>query len=298
MGVAGMMRFKGLTFATLGLVLAFLLYLALNVLLQANTQKDLKYATSVNQLLGQVTSDMSQSESDKLSQMISKVKAGKGVQVDGKPVDTYSLAEFLSPETANLDAILTNLSTSDFAAATTSASNVSSVVSRRIEKKLKLSSFLQIAAAIIAVLFYLLAIVPMILRLSENQETEVKATDETKGIMSTVSEGLFLLDHDYQIGLEQSASLKQIFKLDRDLEGDFFDFIGQYVAPNTIQTAREFLGLLYGDRVKEKLIKDLNPLNEVEINLVRRDGSYENRYLDFTFSRVMEGDTLIILFYR
>jgi len=76
----------------------------------------------------------------------------------------------------------------------------------------------------------LLGIIPMILQLSDSEETEVQAVDETKGIMSTVTEGLFLLDHDYQIGLEQSASLKQMFKTERDLEGDFFDFIGQYVS--------------------------------------------------------------------
>ena len=292
MGVAGMLRFKGLTFATLGLVLAFLVYLVLNTLLQRNTQNDLKYATSVNQLLSQVVSDMPQAEANKLAQMLANVKTGKSVQVDGKSVDTYELATFLAPSQASLDSLLSQLNSFDLEAATASAASLSSAVDRRINQKLKLSTYLQVAAAIIAILFYLLVIVPMILRLSENQETDVQASDETKGIMSTVSEGLFLLDHDYQIGLEQSASLKQIFKLDRDLEGDFFDFIGQYVAQNTVQTAREFLGLLYGDRVKEKLIKDLNPLNEVEINLVRRDGSYENRYLDFSFSRVMDGDTL------
>jgi chemotaxis protein histidine kinase CheA len=83
-----------------------------------------------------------------------------------------------------------------------------------------------------------------------------------------------------------------MFKSERDLEGDFFDFIGKYVAPNTVQTAREYLGLLYGERVKEKLVKDLNPLNEVQINIVRRDGSYENRYLNFQFNRVIENEKL------
>jgi len=292
MGINGMMRYKGLTFATLGLVIGFIVYLVLNTVLQSAAQKDLKYATSVNQVLAQISSDMSDSESKRIALILEGVKSGKGVLINGKPIDSQSLSEFLSPNPSSLGLLLENLSAGDLTAAVKSASNVSSSISRRLDKKLKLSTYLQVAAAIIAVLIYLLAIVPLIGRLSTDQETDVQAVDETKGIMSTVSEGLFLLDHEYQIGLEQSASLKEIFKLERDLEGDFFDFIEQYAAPNIVQTTREFLGLLYGDRVKEKLIKDLNPLNEVEINLVRKDGRYESRYLDFSFSRVMEGDTL------
>jgi len=287
-----LMRFKGLTFGTLGLVLAFLLYLALNFVLQTTAKNDAKYATAVIQLVGQVSSNLSLPESKRVIDELSAFKSGKSVQVAGDVIDTYTLAGFLSPETSSLDGLVENLKAADLESASKSAATLSTNIKRRLAKKLKLTNYLQIAAAIIAVVVYLLGIIPMILQLSDSEETEVQAVDETKGIMSTVTEGLFLLDHDYQIGLEQSASLKQMFKTERDLEGDFFDFIGQYVSPHTVQTAREFLGLLYGDRVKEKLVKDLNPLNEVEINLVRRDGSYESRYLDFQFNRVMEGDTL------
>ena len=138
----------------------------------------------------------------------------------------------------------------------------------------------------------LLIVFPIISRLAKNEDTVVEAKKESEGIMSTVSEGLFLLTKDNDFGIEQSTSLREMFRFDRDLEGNFFDFIGNYVTPSTIQVAQDYLGLLYGDRVKEKLVKDLNPLNEVEINIVRRDGSFETRYLNFKFSRVMEGDKL------
>ena len=41
MGFENILRFKGLTFATLGLVIAFLMYLALNVVLNAKSESDL-----------------------------------------------------------------------------------------------------------------------------------------------------------------------------------------------------------------------------------------------------------------
>ncbi len=292
MALDKMFRFKGLTFGTLGLVVGFLLYLVLNFGLQNTAQKDIKYATAAMQLANQVSTDLSQPEVDQLIEKLNAYKTGDSIWVAGEVLEAAPLSAFLSPESSPLEELIVLLNSSKLDLATESAVALSSSINRRLERKLKLVNYLQLAAAIIATLVYILAIVPMILRLSEDQETEVQAVDETKGIMNTVSEGLFLLDKDYQIGLEQSASLKQMFKTERDLEGDFFDFIGQYVAPHTVQTAREFLGLLYGDRVKEKLIKDLNPLDEVQINLVRRDGTYESRYLDFQFNRVMEDGAL------
>ncbi len=61
-----LLRFKGLTFATFGLVLAFLMYLALNVVLNAKSESDLKYTTSLVQLLDQVSPALSSNESQKV----------------------------------------------------------------------------------------------------------------------------------------------------------------------------------------------------------------------------------------
>jgi len=96
------MRFKGLTFGTLGLVLAFLLYLALNFGLQTTAKNDAKYATAVIQLVGQVSSNLSLPESKRVIDELSSFKSGKSVQVAGDVIDTYTLAGFLSPETSSL----------------------------------------------------------------------------------------------------------------------------------------------------------------------------------------------------
>lgn len=141
-------------------------------------------------------------------------------------------------------------------------------------------------------MLYFLVVIPLLLGLNKSDETEVSIKKETEGIMGTVSEGLFLLGSDHEIGVEQSASLKTMFKLERDLEGNFFDFILQYVTQDSVNIAKDYIELLFGDRVKERLVEDLNPLKQVEINLIRRDGSYENRYLDFKFKRVVVDDKL------
>ena len=48
---------------------------------------------------------------------------------------------------------------------------------------------------------------------------------------------------------------------------------------SNVDLAKEYLTLLFGDRVKERLVEELNPLKQVEVSLVRRDGSLENHYL-------------------
>lgn len=159
------------------------------------------------------------------------------------------------------------------------------------EKRSKLLNIAPIAVCMLAVMFYLLAVIPQLLRLSKDKEVQVESNQQAENILNTVSEGLFLLDKNGEIGVEQSASLKEMFRLERDLEGSFLDFISSYVPEGSTTVAKDYLDLLYGDRVKEKLVKDLNPLNQVEINITRRDGSVESRYLDFKFARVMnEGE--------
>lgn len=292
MGFEKLMRYKGLTLATFSLVVAFLLYLLLSAVIQSKSISNAKYASSLSHLMDQVQPNMGAQDAKAISDSLSAYISGGTARVAGSDTVVQPIASFFSPNTSNADEVLRHLKDSKFAEASTAAATLSSSVQNRLDKKSSLSKYMQIAAAILAVMIYLLVIVPMILRLTEKEETVADVAKESKGIMSTVSEGLFLLDMDQNIGIEQSASLKQMFKSERDLEGDFFDFISQYVSQHTVQTAREYLGLLYGERVKEKLVKDLNPLNEVEINLVRRDGSYENRYLDFEFNRVIEDEKL------
>ncbi|MBX2849468.1 MAG: Hpt domain-containing protein [Acidiferrobacterales bacterium] len=272
---------KGLFFSTFALVLFFLVYLLINFVVQSQALNDSSYADKFSNLAPQFVNG---TQSDQLLDELRAFQNGNG--------ELVAIDEFLFPDNSNIDDVISTLSSGQVSEAKTAFDNLSATVQRQKDRKLNLIKLLQIAAAIISLLMYALVVLPFIARVTQSKETEVEVKRETEGIMSTVSEGLFLLNHEHDIGVEQSASLKGMFKSERDLEGNFFDFIGQYVPQNTLQIAKDYLDLLFGDRVKEKLVKDLNPLNEVEINIVRRDGSYENRYLDFNFNRVMQDGQL------
>ncbi len=186
-----------------------------------------------------------------------------------------------------LTALDNHLAAGERAKANALATEIANGAQAEQARKSKLASYIDWAAFILMGLFYVLAVLPQIAKISKDEVVQVESRKEAENILGTVSEGLFLLGRDHDIGVEQSSSLKELFRSERDLEGNFFDFIGQYVTEGTVSVARDYLDLLYGERVKEKLVKDLNPLNEVEIHIARRDGSYESRFLDFRFNRVL-----------
>ena len=157
-----------------------------------------------------------------------------------------------------------------------------------LDQKTKRFKILQYAAIILGVVYFL-GIIFQLVRNFDTIDSEIEVVkNETENILSTVNEGLFLLSSDLEIGAQQSQALKNIFGLEDEIEGNFIDFLSSYVSENTLEIAKDFLGLLFGKRVKEKLIDDLNPLKKIQINIERRDGSYETHYIDFDFKRVVE----------
>jgi len=113
------------------------------------------------------------------------------------------------------------------------------------------------------------------------------ARQQTEDILSTVREGLFLLDADLKIGSIHSDATAQLFQRESVAGITFEDLLRDLVTPKTLAIATKFVKVLWSERTKENLIRSINPLNEVEL-LVGEKGSKdaETRYLEFNFHRV------------
>jgi two-component system, chemotaxis family, sensor kinase CheA len=113
------------------------------------------------------------------------------------------------------------------------------------------------------------------------------ARQQTEDILSTVREGLFLLDGDLKIGTIHSRATAQLFQRESVAGITFEDLLRDLVTPKTLAIATKFVKVLWSERTKENLIRSINPLNEVEL-LVGEKGSKdaETRYLEFNFHRV------------
>ena len=120
------------------------------------------------------------------------------------------------------------------------------------------------------------------------QEELVRAArQQTQDILRTVKEGLFLLDENLQIGGAHSAALSGLFQRE-DIAGLTFEQLLQDIVPEkTLTTAKKFVKVLWSERTKENLVRSINPLGEVEVQIESPGGGgRETRYLEFDFHRV------------
>lgn len=113
------------------------------------------------------------------------------------------------------------------------------------------------------------------------------AQRETAEILDTVQEGLFLLDADGRIGGQFSASLKKILRREVSPGDDLFALLKGMAPDATLKTAKSYIEVLFSNRVRERLVGDLNPLNRLELLVEKPSGGYETRYLDMHFNRVL-----------
>lgn len=121
----------------------------------------------------------------------------------------------------------------------------------------------------------------------ESQQQELDRHKFSAGsILSSVSDGLFLLDRQYAIGEQFSDVLKTIFNRTHFAGENFFELMSGLVTDKTINTTRDYLDLLFGERVNERLVQDLNPLDVVEFNFDEGNGQFRSKFLGFRFKRV------------
>jgi HPt (histidine-containing phosphotransfer) domain-containing protein/PAS domain-containing protein len=114
-----------------------------------------------------------------------------------------------------------------------------------------------------------------------------EAQEQTRDILKTVKEGFFLLDADYRIGSVWSNALTRMFGR-QDFSGlSFEELLTDRVPAQTLVTATKYIKLLWGDRAHENLMKSINPLGQLEIQVDDSRGGRDTRYLQFDFHRVM-----------
>lgn len=128
--------------------------------------------------------------------------------------------------------------------------------------------------------------------LRKEELVSTRARKETADILRTVNEGLFLLDRDLKLGSERSMALNTIFRREEFTDLTFDTLLKEIVPDKTLRTAMDYVSLLWGERVNEKLVKTINPLNEVEVHFDNPAGGFDTHYLEFDFNRVKSAGSL------
>lgn len=147
---------------------------------------------------------------------------------------------------------------------------------------------IQIAGITLALLNFVVILYSFLGQLRRSDRAVETAQKETENILRTTQDGLFLLDADFTIGMQTSQALGRVLGAQNLSGRNFLDLIQPMVTPKTYDTTKEYVELLMRHDVKEKLVASLNPLDCLEINAPKANGSIETRYLQFSFNRVTE----------
>ena len=130
-------------------------------------------------------------------------------------------------------------------------------------------------------------LVATLLLARQSQDASLReARQQTADILRTVKDGLFLLDENLIIGASYSSALETLFQRSDFAGLPFEKLLNNVVSEKTLATALKFVGVLWSERTKENLVKTINPLGEVEVNLDTGHGKLATRYLQFEFHRV------------
>ena len=140
----------------------------------------------------------------------------------------------------------------------------------------------------LAVINFFLILFHFLRRLRNSDKQVEQSRKETEDILSNVNEGLFLMDRNFTIGLQHSDSLHDLFRKQKLAGQNFIDLLRPLVSEKDLDAVKEYTDILFSPRVNESLIADLNPLDQVEVNLATDNALFETRYFGFQFSRVEE----------
>ena len=155
---------------------------------------------------------------------------------------------------------------------------------------------IQTGGIFLALLNFGFILFKFIRRLRENDRKIEIAQNETAEILSTVKEGLFLLDEKLLIGSQFSSSLNQMLGMPISAGADFKDILRNILPRQTYVNACDYIELLFSAHIKESLLGDLNPLNQIEVSVKNKLGQNETRFLTLDFNRVlMNGKTVHLL---
>jgi len=158
--------------------------------------------------------------------------------------------------------------------------------------KASLLRWIQTVGILLAVLNFFIIMRHFIAQLRDSDKKIAAAQKETSQILDNVDEGLFLMNKDLVMSDQHSSNMFSIFQKSDIAGSKFTSYIKDLVSYKTMETAQDYLELIFDKSKKQRLLGDLNPLKQVAVQISDNKNSYTNKYLRFSFSRVEEDNEI------
>jgi len=115
----------------------------------------------------------------------------------------------------------------------------------------------------------------------------IKSKANTDNILENVKDGLFLLDKDLNFKPQYSLILEKILLQNNLGSSNFIDYLEGKIPIKLKNACKDFLELSFREDLQEKMIAELNPMTEIELNLSNgKKDSEILKILSFDFNRV------------
>lgn len=160
----------------------------------------------------------------------------------------------------------------------------------------KTSTVRAIQAVAIALAFVNFACIVFLFigRLAASDRETAAAREETGRILGSVREGLFLLTRERTVGRQRSASLDRLFGQPLEAGADFDALLGRLTAAEHAAAAKDYIDLLFNPKMKQSLLEQLNPLQDIELLADGRPRKGAS-HLSFEFDQVREDGQVVAL---
>ncbi len=170
---------------------------------------------------------------------------------------------------------------------------LTAALEENVAGKTDILRLVQIVGVVLALANFAFIVFKLIGRLRAQDALVKQQQRENAQIFATIRDGLFLLHPDGMIGSQMSASLPTVIGKRVVPGDDFLSVLETLVPEKEHEAAKEYISLLFGDRVKESLVASLNPLSQLELRAADGGGdvgkeadSSASRFVSLQFSRV------------
>lgn len=208
----------------------------------------------------------------------------------GERVNAYLKVadDIMADSQSDLESAMTQAKTSNLNLMK-STEGIITAVQEKIREETAFQEKILYGAIGFGILYFLFVIFVFVRSLLKSDAEAARARREVDEIMSSVQEGLFLVDDQLRVGSQHSQALTQILP-GVDISGQQFEnVLDKILSKADIENTKSYINQLFKPRVKESLVKSLNPLSRVQVFIDDKKGGLYDKYLRFDFTRVYEG---------
>ncbi|MBN2444669.1 MAG: hypothetical protein JXJ04_25160 [Spirochaetales bacterium] len=123
------------------------------------------------------------------------------------------------------------------------------------------------------------------------EQTSLDLLNEKKqrdNLFNNVREGIFLLDKNLKVNENYSKALEDILSQSEPGNKNFLEILKDRVPKKMISTTEDYFNMFFDPGKDDELLEEINPLKRVEYNVLKKNGNFKTKQLEFSVNRISD----------